>query len=109
MQDMDVNHSKHHSRHSGMLVNLDSKHNQKWKLKSPTHVISHLLACRPGLARNRYLNVREGKRKFPSQWPATPHIKPLLISKPLSPIFNFVKTENGWRLITAHSADRWRQ
>ncbi|MEN8251180.1 MAG: hypothetical protein ABFS32_19765, partial [Bacteroidota bacterium] len=30
--------------------------------------------------------------------------KPVLIPKPLSPIFNSVKTENGWRLITAHSA-----
>ena len=62
-----------------------------------------------GARMNRYFNVRECKRKLPSQRPASPHIKPLLISNPLSPIFNFVKTENGWRLITAHSADRYQQ
>ena len=33
----------------------------------------------------------------------------ILIPITLSPIFNFIKTENGWRLITAHSANRWRQ
>ena len=48
-----------------------------------------------------------GRRNRFHKRPASPHIDLVLILNTLSPTF-MCKLNKGWRLITAHSAKRWR-